>query len=608
MIRSAVTAWLLSAAGVLAQTAIEPRIVSETLPSGGLMQIKLQLTSPHPIIVGGPGFDMDTAFESIEGVSLFSPAGDAYGVAVLQGRRFRANIVSPQGSLGTQLDYPFLVVASTIRSGLPTGTQIPIALDGTSFFQGPGGVPYSMPAAKGGVLTIGGSVSVTNIIPGGGVLPAGATVRVLGTGFTPETRIDVSEVAVSSVNYVGPTEIGLTLAQAANLTGTRVRVRNPDKHEVVYYSYFRAVPTGSSTRALLNASHPIFLDRSAVSAGLSIPSPPSSGFIAVALQNSGTAPADVQLQLMTPTGTAMGNASVSMPAGTRISRTIQELFNIIPGENWSVRVTSTRAVQVLGLRGDEASGTVTAFAPGAVPDVRAPVISSIVDAASQLSPPAIAPGEIVTIYGSSLGPSTPLQSRLTSAGLVDTINGTTRVWIGGVPAPILYTSTGQVNAIVPYEVSNVGTAGVEVEYQGTRSAARSIPVARAAPGVFTMDSSGRGQAAVLNQDYGINSARNPAARGSVIMIYATGNGQTTPFSFTGEVAGAGLKASLEKVTVTIGGERVDAIYAGSAPGMVAGLLQVNVAIPAGTVPGAAVPVAIEVGGVASQGGATIAVQ
>ena len=178
-------AGLLLAAGLFGQTLIEPRIVSETLPSGGLMQIKVDLTSPHPITTTGTDYSLDSAFDSFEGVAIFSPSGDAYGVAVPQGGRMRANLVSPLASLGTQLDYPYLVTAAHIRSGLAAGTVVPINFGPGLTFTGLNGEIYTI-SGKNGTLTIGGSVSVTNVVPGGGVVPAGTTVRLLGTGFTAQ--------------------------------------------------------------------------------------------------------------------------------------------------------------------------------------------------------------------------------------------------------------------------------------------------------------------------------------------------------------------------------------------------------------------------------------
>jgi uncharacterized protein (TIGR03437 family) len=111
----------------------------------------------------------------------------------------------------------------------------------------------------------------------------------------------------------------------------------------------------------------------------------------------------------------------------------------------------------------------------------------------------------------------------------------------------------------------------------------------------------------VNQDGTVNSAANPAARGSVISIYATGEGQTSPAGITGSVTGSNVKTPLLPVTVTIGGIGATVQYAGSAPGSVAGLLQVNAVVPAGASPGSAIPVVVNVGGISSQGGVTIAV-
>ena len=121
--RAALAIIVCATASLSAQVILEPRIASETLPSGGLMQIKMDLTSPHPIIVGNAQFEIADSFDGFEGASLFSPSRDAYGVAFLRGRTLVANIVSPLQSLGTQLDYPFLVIASRIKAGIPRLNQ-----------------------------------------------------------------------------------------------------------------------------------------------------------------------------------------------------------------------------------------------------------------------------------------------------------------------------------------------------------------------------------------------------------------------------------------------------------------------------------------------------
>jgi hypothetical protein len=112
----------------------------------------------------------------------------------------------------------------------------------------------------------------------------------------------------------------------------------------------------------------------------------------------------------------------------------------------------------------------------------------------------------------------------------------------------------------------------------------------------------------LNQDNSVNSASKPAARGSIIQIYATGEGQTSPIGVTASVTGTDLKTPVLQVKVSIGGQDAVVQYAGSAGGAVAGLLQVNAVVPQAVSPGAAVPISVSVGGVSSQSGATIAVQ
>ena len=146
--RTLVPLMLACAASLTAQVTLEPRIVSETLPSGSIMQVKLQLTTPNPIITGNARFEMSSSFDSFQGVSAFSPAGDAYGVALISGGIFSANLVSPLVSLGTQLDYPFLVAALHIRAGLPNGTLVPINFSPTTIFNGPGG-SLQMPETDG---------------------------------------------------------------------------------------------------------------------------------------------------------------------------------------------------------------------------------------------------------------------------------------------------------------------------------------------------------------------------------------------------------------------------------------------------------------------------
>ena len=137
----------------------------------------------------------------------------------------------------------------------------------------------------------------------------------------------------------------------------------------------------------------------------------------------------------------------------------------------------------------------------------------------------------------------------------------------------------------------------------------SLPVSAAAPAVFTTTASGSGQGAILNSDLSVNSPAHPAARGSAIAIYATGTGILNPAVADGTVIAAGsLPVSEAAVSVTIGGQAATVTYQGAAPGLVAGVMQINAQVPAGVAPGAAVPVIVSAGGTASLNTVTVAVQ
>ena len=243
--------------------------------------------------------------------------------------------------------------------------------------------------------------------------------------------------------------------------------------------------------------------------------------------------------------------------------------------------------------------------PGA--GVSAPAISAVANAASYATG-SVAPGEIVVVAGNFLAGSALSSTQITSAGLVAASLGTTTVLFDGVPAPLLYTMAGQLSAIVPYEVSGQAQTSIQVEYQGVLSAPFTMAVAPTCPGIFTLNASGTGQGAIVNQNGTINGADSPAAPGDVVSIYGTGEGQTAPPGTDGIiVTAADLRQPIQAVTVSIGGQSAEVWYAGSAGDQVAGLLQVNVRIPLGIAPSAAVPVTITVGG-NSQPGVTMAVQ
>jgi len=183
----------------------------------------------------------------------------------------------------------------------------------------------------------------------------------------------------------------------------------------------------------------------------------------------------------------------------------------------------------------------------------------------------------------------------------------TRILFDGVAAPLLYVRGDVSAAIVPYAVGGHAQTQITVEYQGAASAPMSVPVTAAAPGIFSADGSGQGQGAILNQDNSLNSQSNPAAAGSIVVLYATGEGQTGPGGVDGQMAGQPFPKPMLPVSVAVNKQNVEVLYAGAAPGEVAGLMQINIRLPLGLVAGN-IPVTLSVGGTASQPGLTVAVK
>ncbi len=240
-------------------------------------------------------------------------------------------------------------------------------------------------------------------------------------------------------------------------------------------------------------------------------------------------------------------------------------------------------------------------------DALTPSISAVAHAASY-SQGAVSPGEMVAIFGSRLGPAVPAGLQLDSSGSVATSVAGAQVLFDGVPSPMIFASAGQVNAVVPFGV-NAGATQAVVQYQGQASASYPLTVAPASIGIFSEDSSGAGQAAALNQDFSLNSPANPAASGSVITFWATGAGLLSPPAVDGAVVTAdNLPRPILSVQAQLGGQTASVLYAGGSPGIVAGVIQVNLLIPPGTPTGAAVPLVLRIGDSVSQAGITLAIQ
>ena len=251
-----------------------------------------------------------------------------------------------------------------------------------------------------------------------------------------------------------------------------------------------------------------------------------------------------------------------------------------------LRVTNTVAT--------DPDGNSTPFAPATVNvDIQNGAAASIallqegILNAATLLPGPVSPGEIITLLG----------------GLPA---GDVSLFFNGIPAPVIYAGTNQVNAIVPFAADIGAPASLDVRI-GERSARMAVPVAPVGPGIFTQTGTGSGPGAILNSDYSLNSAANPAARGSFVMLFGTGFGGLDPQPADGTSVDAAIPTKLP-VTATVGGVPATVTYAGAAPGLIAGVVQINVQIPLDIPPNAAASIVLSVGAVSTPAGVTLAIQ
>jgi uncharacterized protein (TIGR03437 family) len=241
-----------------------------------------------------------------------------------------------------------------------------------------------------------------------------------------------------------------------------------------------------------------------------------------------------------------------------------------------------------------------------------PVVANggVLNGASFAQGQPVAAGSLVSIFGTQLAAS---MAQASTVPLSTALADVSSVTFNGTAAPLLFVSPGQINAQVPWEVAPPDGASANVSMVVNRgslsSAATSVPLTSAAPGLFTI---GGTQAVAINSDSSIAAptgsitgiTTRPARPGDTIVVYATGLGAVTPAVQTGHDSSDQLRRTVGMPVVTIGGVSAQVPFSGLTP-QFPGVNQLNVVIPANVAAGSSVPVMIQLNGITSQ--ATIAV-
>jgi uncharacterized protein (TIGR03437 family) len=407
----------------------------------------------------------------------------------------------------------------------------------------------------------------------GATAPASQSVQI--AGVPAGTTIGVIPTMLSGASWLTATASGDTVTVTAN--GSQLT-------QGTYSGVVTVIVPGAASSPLYI---PVTLDVTAATSAIAL-STSSASFTVLA--GSMSVPSSQSVQVTsTATGTSApftasfvpstgGNFLTVTPSSGNTPATLTLSVDAAVSSTL-VAGTYTGTVQVSSGSGAAQTVAVTLL----VSPTGTPVVLSVVSGAS-LQPGAVSPGEIVTLFGNGVGPATPATGTSftpTSSDTVPTTLADVTVTFNNVPAPLIFVAAGQINAIVPYEVAGQTSVPVVVQNNGATSASFTVPVTAVAPDIFALSDTGNGQGAILNFDASVNGTGNPAAPGSIISIYATGEGQLVPAGTTGCITGGTLPVPkpVAAVSVTVGGLPATIDYAGEAPDEVCGLLQVNATLP-----------------------------
>jgi uncharacterized protein (TIGR03437 family) len=237
-------------------------------------------------------------------------------------------------------------------------------------------------------------------------------------------------------------------------------------------------------------------------------------------------------------------------------------------------------------------GLVSTLSPG---QPLGPRIFGIANAAFGPAGGRVVGGELISIYGPHIGPTAPVAGVPDASGTMPASLGGVQVSVNGSPVPLLYVSDSQVNAVTPIYLSGT-TARMHVTFNGVVTADFVAAVAAAVPEIFQR---GDGTAAAVNADGSINSAEHPAPPGSVVAVWATGIG-APPFGAWQDGRIAAGAADFGCCQVWVQGRAAGVLYGGAAPGIVAGVVQVNFAVPGELLDyGSTVGISLSAGGMTS---------
>ncbi len=420
----------------------------------------------------------------------------------------------------------------------------------------------------------------------------------------------LGQLQSADAQLVSKIRFGKNAAPQSNIESHVVQSFQPTGTGTFNYAFWR---TANSSYVFLRASYDVLKAFQMNSDGTFVTTPSSAGttqhakpFDGITVSSNGTdATTGVVWQTSTDASTQPSSGVLHAYQASNVSN---ELWNsgMIPLRDGYGGFVKFANPAVANGKVYVPTGTNEIVVYGALPVAAPQTIASVINGASGATGP-LAPGEIVEIFGNSVGPASPVAGAVSQSQILGNSLGGVQVLFNGVAAPILYAGPNQMSVVAPFEISGTKTVAIQIENGSSESPVFTNPVSTSAPALFTLDGSGAAQCSCLNQDSSVNGPSNPASPGEIVVLYGTGEGLTDPLPQDGAVAASPYPLPNLPVKVTIGGEQAQVLFAGAAPGM-AGVLQVNAVVPADAAANLVSPVVLTVGGVSSPATVTLAVQ
>jgi uncharacterized protein (TIGR03437 family) len=544
--------------------------------------------------------------QTITLASTSSTDSVSYGVTFTTDNNSNWLFVSPQsgtagpnGTVLSVLAFPGILSAGTYKG---TITITALGPGGVAVADAPITVPVIFQVNAGTISASTGSLVFTQVA--GGAAPASQPLTISGNpnaiNFSVSAAADAGGTWLSVTPTTGTTPATVQIAASAG--NLPVGTYNGK------ITITAATPPGATGSPL---TVPVTLK--VVAAQTLTVSPDNVNF---SFTTGGTTPANQTVALSSTGGAAPYTLKIDQGTGSWLT---------VTPTSGNTGGNLTFAANPQGLTAGKYTATVTissstSLAPTTVTVTLtvanpAPPLVTTVNNAASYSTGAVSPGENIVIFGTNLGPAQLVQGTITNGQWTTTAGGV-QVLFDGVAAPVIYASAQATSVMVPYGVSGRQSTTIRVSYNNTLSDPLVYNVVPAAPGIYSLNASGTGPGAIVNQDFTVNGPTTPAPKNSAVSVYMTGEGVTTPGSTDGALAptnGNGLNKPQFTVTATVAGLPANVEYAGSAPGIIYGVMQVNVRIPANA-PSGPQPIVIQLSNSGStttfrtQTGITVAIQ